>query len=109
MPEAKGHETVTKVGFGPALTFMDRGTIVPARVFDALKNAANKAGIPYQLRCGTNGMTDIGRIHTDLGGSLACGISVPCRYIHSAQSVASQHRQPRECIFRAERRLHVNR
>lgn len=90
MPEAKGHETVTKVGFGPALTFMDRGTIVPARVFDALKNAANKAGIPYQLRCGTNGMTDIGRIHTDVGGCLSGGISVPCRYIHSAQSVASQ-------------------
>lgn len=89
MPEAKGHEVVTEVGRGPALTFMDRGTVVPAKIFDALREAAKKAGVPFQLRRGTNGMTDMGRIHYDNGGCLAGGISLPVRYIHSAVSMAS--------------------
>lgn len=89
MPEVKGHATVTRVGFGPAITFMDRGTVVRAELFDALRETAKAHGIPFQLRQGTNGRTDIGRIHTDLGGCIAGGISLPCRYIHSAQSVAS--------------------
>lgn len=89
MPDSKGHEVVTEVGRGPAITFMDRSTIVRPRLFDALRNAAKAESIPFQLRRGTNGSTDIGRIHTDLGGCLAGGISLPCRYIHSAHSVAS--------------------
>ena len=89
MPQAKGHETVTSVGKGPAITFMDRGTIVDVRLFDALRETARVHEIPFQLRKGTNGRTDMGRIHTDLGGCRAGGISLPCRYIHSAQSVAS--------------------
>ncbi len=89
MPEAKGHQSVTRVGRGPAITFMDGGTVVAPKVFDALRETAKAHGIPFQLRCGVNGRTDIGRIHTDLGGCLAGGISLPCRYIHSAQSVAS--------------------
>ncbi|MCR5809532.1 MAG: M42 family peptidase [Clostridiales bacterium] len=89
MPDLKGHEVVTEVGKGPAITFMDRTTVVRPGLFDALRGAAKNAGIPYQLRRGTNGATDIGRIHTDLGGCLAGGISLPCRYIHSALGVAS--------------------
>lgn len=88
MPEVKGHQTVTSVGRGPALTFMDRGTIADVKLFDALRETAKAHGIPFQLRKGVNGGTDIGRIHTDLGGCRAGGISLPCRYIHSAQSVA---------------------
>ena len=90
MPDAKGHETVTTVGRGPAITFMDGDTVVRPAMFDALREAAKAEGIPFQLRRGTNGRTDIGRIHPDMGGCLAGGISVPCRYIHSAMSVASQ-------------------
>lgn len=88
MPEVKGHETVTTVGKGPAITFMDRGTIVDAGLFDALRETAKARRIPFQLRKGTSGGTDIGRIHIDAGGCRAGGISLPCRYIHSAQSVA---------------------
>ncbi len=88
MPEVKGHETVTSLGRGPALTFMDGGTIVDVKLFDALRETAKAHDIPFQLRKGVNGRTDIGRIHTDLGGCRAGGISLPCRYIHSAQSVA---------------------
>jgi len=90
MPEVKGHQSVTRVGFGPALTFMDRGVMVRPQMLDALRSAANEAGINYQLRQGTKGGTDIDMIHKAVGGCIGGGISVPCRYIHSASSVAAK-------------------
>ena len=90
MPDVKGHQCVTRVGHGPALTFMDRGVMVRPPMLDALRSAAKEAGVPYQLRQGTNGGTDIDMIHKAVGGCVGGGISVPCRYIHSASSVASK-------------------
>ena len=89
MPEAEGHQHVTKVGAGPAISFMDGGTIVRPKMFEALKRTAEEAGIPFQIRQGTRGGTDAGAIHKALSGCIAGGISVPCRYIHSPSSVAS--------------------
>ena len=89
MPEAEGHQHVTKVGAGPAISFMDGGTIVRPKMFEALKRTAEEAGIPFQIRQGTRGGTDAGAIHKALSGCIAGGISVPCRYIHSPNSVAS--------------------
>ena len=88
MPEVE-HGFVTKVGEGPAISFMDRGTMVRPAMFNALKEAAEQNSIPYQLRRGTTGGTDAGAIHKALEGCFAGGISVPCRYIHSANSMAS--------------------
>ena len=90
MPDVKGHQCVTRVGHGPALTFMDRGVMVRPQMLDALRSAAKEAGVPYQLRQGANGGTDIDMIHKAVGGCVGGGISVPCRYIHSASSVASK-------------------
>lgn len=89
MSEVDGHRSVTHVGNGPAISFMDRGTIVRAPMLDALKQAAVEAKIPWQLRQGTTGGTDAGAIHKALSGCYAGGISVGCRYIHSPISVAS--------------------
>ncbi len=89
MPDTKGHQCVTRVGKGPAISFMDRGTVVRPQMFDAMRSAAKEAGIVYQLRQGANGGTDAGAVHKAVGGCFAGGISVPCRYIHSATSVAS--------------------
>lgn len=89
MPDAKGHQCVTQMGRGPALTFMDRGVMVRPQMLDALRSAAEEAGVGYQLRRGTKGGTDIDMIHKAVGGCIGGGISVPCRYIHSASSVAS--------------------
>ena len=90
MPEVKGHQSVTRVGAGPALTFMDRGVMVRPKMLDALRSAAAEAGVEYQLRQGTKGGTDIDMIHKAVGGCVGGGVSVPCRYIHSASSVAKE-------------------
>lgn len=90
MPEVDGHRQVTRVGRGPAISFMDGATIVKREVVDALRETAYELDIPWQYRCGTSGGTDAGAIHKALAGCPAGGISVGCRYIHSPMSVASK-------------------
>ncbi len=89
MPETQGHQWVTRVGKGAAISFMDGGTITRPRMFSELKNCAQSNGIAWQIRQGTRGGTDAGRIHLSNGGIITGGISVPCRYIHSPACVAS--------------------
>jgi len=89
MPDAEGHECVTHLGDGPAISFMDRGTVVKAPMLRALTAVAEKAGIPYQLRRGTRGGNDAAVIHRAGAGAVTGSVSVPCRYIHSPVSVAS--------------------
>lgn len=89
MPKMKGHEHVTKVGEGPAVSFMDRGTIVRPEMFNALKETARENNIPFQMRQGTAGGTDGGVIHKGAAGCISGGVSLPCRYIHSPMCVAS--------------------
>ncbi|MBQ2817254.1 MAG: M42 family peptidase [Clostridia bacterium] len=82
-----GH--VTKVGYGPAISFMDGGNITRPQMFKALVSSAKEAGIKYQLRQGTRGRTDAGMAALAASGCFAGGISVPTRYIHSPVSIAS--------------------
>lgn len=89
MPKAKEHEYVTRMGHGPAVTFMDGGTVARPRMFKALQQTAKEAGIPYQFRQGSRGGTDGGAINKALDGCVVGGISVGCRYIHSPASLAS--------------------
>lgn len=89
MPLSEGHQWVSRVGSGPAISFMDGGTVVRPEMFNALRETAEAAGIPWQMRQGTRGGTDGGIIHKSGAGAITGGISVPCRYIHSPCSVAS--------------------
>ena len=89
MPQSEGHQWVSRVGGGPAISFMDGGTVVRPEMFNALRETAEAAGIPWQMRQGTRGGTDGGIIHKSGVGAITGGISVPCRYIHSPCSVAS--------------------
>lgn len=82
-------QDVTRVDQGPAITFMDRGVVVKAPMFRALKAAAQEANIPYQLRRGTRGSNDASAIHKQGAGALVGTVSIPCRYIHAPCSVAS--------------------
>ena len=87
--KTKGHQWVTRVGKGAALSFMDGGTITRPQMLDELKACADDNGISWQLRQGNRGGTDAGIIHKSVGGVVTGGISLPCRYIHSPVSIAS--------------------
>lgn len=88
MPDVPINRRVTEVGKGAAISFMDRGTIVPERMRKALVRTAEEQGIPYQLRRGTTGGNDASVIHKAVTGCVTGCISVGCRYIHSPCSVA---------------------
>lgn len=82
------HRQVTACGKGAALTFMDRRTIVPQAMQDLALDAAQKHGIPVQIKRGNAGGTDAGEIHKSMGGIPCLVIVLPCRYAHSPVNVA---------------------
>lgn len=81
---------VTRIGKGPAISFMDSGTIYPPALRRHLVAVAEAEGIPYQWRETTGGGNDAARMSLAGAGAVVCGISVPCRYIHSPVAVCSQ-------------------
>ncbi len=89
MPEIKEHSKITQLGKGAALSIMDGSTIYN---IDEVRNAveiAEKYNVPYQYRASSSGGNDSGAIHKVKEGAVAVAVSIPCRYIHSAVSVAS--------------------
>lgn len=84
-----GHKQVTRCGEGPALTILDRRAIVPQRMRDMALRAAEKNGIPVQMKRGARGGTDAGEIQLAGAGVPCLSIVIPCRYIHSPASVCS--------------------
>ena len=85
----KPHESVTVMGDGAAVTFMDRGTIVNDELRKKIYDIGKSANIPVQYKCSTAGGNDAARIHLAADGIKTASISVPCRYLHSATSVMS--------------------
>lgn len=71
-------------GCGAAVSFMDGATSYD-RVY---YNAALSSGIKCQSKNGVTGGNNAGAVHLSRGGVRTAALSVPCRYIHSAGSVA---------------------
>ncbi|MEA5059479.1 MAG: M42 family peptidase [Candidatus Pelethousia sp.] len=89
LPGRTPPEAVTRVGGGAAITVMDGRTLALPEMVAALIKTAETHAVAYQLRRGVKGGTDGGAIHKALTGCPVGGISVPCRYIHSPNSLAS--------------------
>ncbi|HEY8391447.1 MAG TPA: M42 family metallopeptidase [Capillibacterium sp.] len=87
VPPLKKHQASTRLGHGPAISFMDRTLIVQPKLVEALVAVAESAGIPYQFRQTTTGGTEGGAINQTRTGIPAAVISIPCRYIHSPVGV----------------------
>lgn len=84
VPEEK---TVTKLGSGVAVSFMDKRTVYD----NVLYNSALESGIMCQPKSAVAGANNSGVIHLSRGGVRSIALSVPCRYIHSANSVADKN------------------
>ncbi len=83
LPKKKDQSPTTRLGFGPAISVMDRSAIADRRLVDHLTAAAERAGIPYQFKQPGVGGTDAGSIHLTREGVPSAAVSVPCRYIHA--------------------------
>ena len=78
------HHSTCKLGGGAAIKVMDNSVIAHPQVVERLSNLAVAHNIPHQRDVIAGGGTDAGAIHMTRGGVLTGGISVPCRYVHSA-------------------------
>lgn len=77
------------VGDGAVLSFMDCGTLYDKDLFDKSLALAKENGIKAQVKSFVAGGNNAAGIHQSRGGVRTVAVSVPCRYIHSASSVAS--------------------
>ncbi len=76
--------TVTKLGHGPVITYMDKASIAHPGLRKAFVRVAGQLGIPHQFRSPQYaGGTDAGAIQTSMAGVATITISLPCRYLHS--------------------------
>lgn len=76
---------VCVLGKGPAVSFMDRGTVYDRAYY----NAALGSGILCQTKAAVAGGNDSSAIHLSRSGVRTIAISAPCRYIHTAVSAAN--------------------
>jgi len=86
LPDYDGNENTshnTKLGDGPAIYIMDRGTIGDQRLIKWLIESAEAEKIPWQFRQPGLGGTDAGEIHKTRTGVPSVSVSVPQRYLHS--------------------------
>ncbi len=89
-PDTPDMTTVTKLGHGPALNYMDRASIAHPGLLQHVIAVAEAEGIPHQFRSPQfAGGTDAGSIHTSGGGVPALTMSLPGRYIHSPNTLLS--------------------
>jgi len=98
VPGIQKHETITDLGAGAAIKILDGMTICDYRMVDFMKKTAKKKKIKHQLEILPKGGTDTAAMQQmSSGGSIAGGISVPCRYLH--QVIEMTHKQDvRDCI-----------
>lgn len=83
------HLMPTQLGKGPAISLADRTTVYNPEFRKKIVGIAETHQIPYQYRKTAMGGNDSGKIHITKTGCVTTCISVPCRYIHSPNSVMS--------------------
>jgi endoglucanase len=79
----------TRIGEGAVVTFMDRGTIYDKNLYELMRKTANENGIKTQTKTLIAGGNDASALNIKNGGMKTIAISIPCRYLHTANCVAS--------------------
>ncbi|SHK21670.1 endoglucanase [Hathewaya proteolytica DSM 3090] len=90
MPSVPKHLQATEIGKGPAISMMDATSIFDYELTNSIIKTAKENNIPYQRRKAIAGGNDAGAAVGTKSGARVATVSVPCRYIHSAISVASK-------------------
>ncbi|MDR0986292.1 MAG: M42 family peptidase [Ruminococcus sp.] len=79
----------TKIGNGAVISYMDRGTIYDKNLFEICKKTADENNIKWQTKTIIAGGNDASALALKDGGIRTCAISIPCRYLHTANCVSS--------------------
>jgi tetrahedral aminopeptidase len=81
---------VTRLNEGVAIKVMDSSHIANPALLRHLRDLAGAQGIPYQLEILPRGGTDAAPMQRARGGAAAITISIPTRYVHTANETASR-------------------
>ncbi len=87
VPEDK---KVCILGDGPVISFMDNSTIYNKDLYNIAFNLAKENNIKCQTKTMVAGGNDSGAIHISKSGVKTLSISIPCRYLHTANTVAKK-------------------
>lgn len=79
----EAHSQVTKLGAGPAITFMDRVATPDKMIISSLTLTAKTHNIPWQYKRTAGGGTDAGVISRAVEGIPTAIVALPCRNLHS--------------------------
>lgn len=82
--DVSAESSVCNLKVGPVVSFMDKATVYDRKLY----NAALNSGILCQPKRAVAGGNNSGAVHLSREGVRTLAISVPCRYIHTASSVA---------------------
>lgn len=86
---SKPHETPTKIGKGPVITFMDGSAVIDREVMNSITEVADMHSIPWQFKKTNLGGTDAGALSKAVEGIPTAIIALPCRNLHSPATVIS--------------------
>ena len=87
MGGAPEERQVCRLGRGPVVSFMDKGTIYDPELFGLALAVAAREGVPAQVKEGVFGGNDSRSIQCARGGVRTIALSIPCRYLHSPSCV----------------------
>jgi endoglucanase len=90
LPDVSGSDRVCLLGNGGAVSFMDRATVYDEDFYKLIMKTAKKEEIPVQFKTRVAGGNDAGAVHKSGTGVVCAAVSTPCRYIHSAFSMAAK-------------------
>lgn len=88
LPEVSEGKRICRLGGGPVIPFMDKGTLYTPGLYRLLTELADKNGISWQTKTVIAGGTDASAIQRSGHGAAVAGIAVPVRNIHSPACVA---------------------
>ena len=89
LPDVESHRQVCVPGNGPVISYMDGATIYDRRLFEALRELAEKNHIPWQTKEYIAGGNDARTIQRTKSGVRVAAMSAAVRYLHAPASVGS--------------------
>jgi tetrahedral aminopeptidase len=89
IPGASPQDAVTRLGQGAAIKLMDSSHISNDKLVQHFKQLARDNDIAYQMEILPRGGTDAGAMQLSRAGIPAITISLPTRYVHTVNEMAS--------------------
>ncbi|MGD1993941.1 MAG: M42 family metallopeptidase [Anaerolineae bacterium] len=86
----ESHPMAVEMGKGPAVKVRDSGMIAHPMVRQLLVDAAEAAGVAYQMEILDGGTTDAAAMQIVRAGVPAGCLSVPCRYVHTPSEMVHE-------------------